>query len=97
MSLVTLTNYGLGYGSSKNSPYEGCQTSMFGSCESVGGVGNKTVNYQSFTSLRPLSQNQKNMMMSNQVALRSSRMMIQAEKNASYNEMEIPKDFIGVL
>jgi hypothetical protein len=97
MSLVTLTNYGLGYGSSKNSPYQGCQTSMFGSCESIGGVGNKDVNYQSFTSLRPLSQNQKNMMLSKQAALRSAKLNMQLQKSSMIKHEEIPKKFIGVL
>jgi hypothetical protein len=97
MAFVTSTNYGLGYGSSKYGPYQGCQTSMFGSCESVGGIGNKNINYQSMASLRPLTQSQKNTMMTKQAAVRSTNLVRQIDISKTFREPQISKEFVGIL
>lgn len=97
MSFVTVSNYGLGYGSSKYGPYQGCQTSMFGSCESVGGYGNKNINYQTFTTLKPLTVYQKSMMMAKQSSDRYSRLSNQLLKSTTFTDQQIPKQYTGIL
>jgi hypothetical protein len=97
MSFVTLTNYGTGYGSGKNSPYEGCQTSMYGSCETVGGYGNKNITYQALSSLKPLSVQEKTMMMTKQSSDRYTRLKNQLERTKSFKQQPVPKENVGIF